>query len=91
MLRFSTSPSWSSVVHNTSTPLRNQQLQNRRLGCEEVPLVIRFGLVGPAAQLDRVRTWLERCLEPIAAVTGAEIAGFQTAVYERTLDEPGMG
>lgn len=37
------------------------------LGSEEAPRVIRVGLVGPADQLDGIRTWLERCREPIAA------------------------
>ena len=37
------------------------------LGTQGAPQAIRVGLVGPADQLDGLRTWLERCREPIAA------------------------
>jgi hypothetical protein len=37
------------------------------LGTQGAPQAIRVGLVGSADQLDGLRTWLERCREPIAA------------------------
>jgi len=37
------------------------------LGTQGAPQAIRIGLVGPADQLDGLRTWLERCREPIPA------------------------
>ncbi|MCK2238239.1 MULTISPECIES: hypothetical protein [unclassified Crossiella] len=37
------------------------------LGSDEAPRAIRVGLIGPADQLGGIRTWLERCREPIAA------------------------
>jgi hypothetical protein len=37
------------------------------LGTQGAPQAIRVGLIGPADQLDGLRTWLERCREPIAA------------------------
>lgn len=37
------------------------------LGTQDAPRAIRVGLVGPADQVDGLRTWLERCREPIPA------------------------
>src|SRR5579859_3861399 len=37
------------------------------LGAPDAPRAIRVGLIGPADQLGGLRTWLERCREPIAA------------------------
>ena len=37
------------------------------LGTQGAPRAIRVGLIGPAEQLDGLRSWLERCREPIAA------------------------
>jgi hypothetical protein len=37
------------------------------LGTQDAPRAIRIGLVGPADQLDGLRSWLERCREPIPA------------------------
>lgn len=37
------------------------------LGTQDAPRAIRIGLVGPADQLDGLRSWLERCREPISA------------------------
>src|SRR5258706_6232055 len=37
------------------------------LGSQDAPRAVRVGLIGPADQLDGLRTWLERCREPIPA------------------------
>jgi hypothetical protein len=37
------------------------------LTAADAPTAIRVGLIGPADHLDGLRTWLERCREPIAA------------------------